>query len=85
MSIGDELPAIQATADAVSVAGQCSLPACRTRAEPAAAVGLSPARISRVLNLLKLPADIQERLRKDLGLTEQRVRGWATNVKHECT
>ena len=47
--------------------------AYRTRAELAAAVGLSPARISQVLNLLKLPADVQQRLRTDPALTYRRV------------
>ena len=50
----------------------------RTRTELAQAVGLSPARISRLLNVLKLPTDIQQRLRTDTTLTERRVRGSAS-------
>ena len=53
----------------------------RTRTELAQAVGLSPARISRLLNVLKLPTDIQQRLRTDSGLTERWVRAWAAAIR----
>ena len=81
MSTGDELSAAQVTAHVAQVAKRFQPSARRTRAGFAAAMGLSAARISHLLNLLKLPTDIQQRLRTDSGLTERWVRAWAAAIR----